>query len=400
MKQKSKVRYDEKERTEAMTCTSAKCAADLPDGSAYCNVCGKKQTMPGTTKSKRGNGDGSYTLRKDGVMMYQVTVDTGVRKVFYGKTKKECREKYEAYRDKENEKTVEKKYTVGEWADKWLETYKKDKIAYGSYHNYELYVKNHVKPAIGDILLEHIRPVHIAAFFADPKRIKLSDSAKNHINVALKGIFDTAVENNYCLSSPIKAAPTSERQEQKEVEVFTVSQVESIIKSAATHENAVYVLLPLYTGMRLGELLSLKWNDIDLANGLITVRSSSAQAEKGRAEKYPKSGKIRQVGISDNFEKALKAIPHKGIYVLCNDKGRPLSPSTYKRRYQTFFADTNNYYLSPHKCRHTYGTYLLKGGADLRNVQIALGHSTSRITEKYTHPDTDDVKNNIKKLGY
>lgn len=81
-----------------------------------------------------------------------------------------------------------------------------------------------------------------------------------------------------------------------------------------------------------------------------------------------------------------------------------------ERHYKTAFAAINAKlvqqnrpevaYLSPHKCRHTYATYLLKGGANLREVQQLLGHSTVGVTEIYTHIDTDDIKSSVAKLPY
>ena len=67
-----------------------------------------------------------------------------------------------------------------------------------------------------------------------------------------------------------------------------------------------------------------------------------------------------------------------------------------------FFVDSGceEMYLSPHKCRHTFTTFMLRGGADIRSAQKALGHSSVKVTELYTHPDVDDMKNSVNKLGY
>lgn len=75
-----------------------------------------------------------------------------------------------------------------------------------------------------------------------------------------------------------------------------------------------------------------------------------------------------------------------------DDKGQRITPRKLETRYKKFFRETGLPYLSPHKCRHTYATYLLKGGADLRAVQELLGNSKVQVMEIYTHVDTGDIK--------
>ena len=383
-----------------MTCKNKKCAAALPDDAIFCHKCGKRQVPVANGAQKRKAGDGSFRTLPNGTIEFRVSIDTGERKSFYGVTEKEARKNYTDYLERKGsaEKKIEKIVTVGAWAVKWLELYKKGKVSHGTYRNYEIYTNKHIIPELGHLRFDQVRPAHIAEFYSH--RTHLSKSALKHINIALNGIFNTAIENNLCLANPvtikIEAKPMDET-----IEVFTVSQVNKVVKDSKKHRYGVYAQLPLYTGMRLGEILALKWSDIDLKAGIITIRQARARvASGGLADKAPKSDKTREVGISSKFKTILNKIPKKGLYVLCDDIGRPLSPSTYYRRYYAFFEDTGNFCLSPHKCRHTYATYLLRGGVDLRSVQLALGHSTTLTTENYTHVSTDDIKNNITKLSY
>lgn len=93
-------------------------------------------------------------------------------------------------------------------------------------------------------------------------------------------------------------------------------------------------------------------------------------------------------------------MPKNGVYLFSDNGVKPVSPNTYDRRYRAFIEAAGVEYLSPHKCRHTYGTLSLKGGAGLRTVQLLLGHSSIKTTEIYTHPDVDDLKNDAGKLPY
>lgn len=358
---------------------------------------------------RQKNGTGSFVTRKDGTVEYKVSIGIGMdgkslRKSFYGKDKKAAIQKYKEWLKSSGEVPIEKVTTVGEWADNWLLIYKKDKVAYGTYDNYKQYVNNYIKPILGHLKFEQVRPAHIEMFFN--KISGLSKSAKKHIHIALRGIFNSAIENHFCKESPVKpfkkyitSAEEDEKKVKEEVKVFSPTQIKQILEIAPTHKYGHYVLILLYTGLRVGELLALQWTDIK--DDLITVRRSQARAEGGGyIDKAPKSGKVRYVGITPDLQKILDNLPKKGIYVLTDEKGQQITLSGFEKRYKKFFTDTGIEFLSPHKCRHTYATYLLKGGVDIKIVQSLLGHSTVNVTEIYTHVNTDDIKNNVKKLNY
>lgn len=349
---------------------------------------------------RQKNGSGTFTTRKDGTIQYRVYLGVGadgkpIRPNFYGQTQRECLQKYRDWLKNSGNTPIEKVKTVGEWADKWLELYKKDSVSYGTYRNYQLYVDKHIKPAIGNLKFEQVRPAHIQKIFKNDA--SLSDSARHHIYVTLNGIFKTAIENHYCRENPVRPI-SREAVDPAAVKVFSPDQIEAILKS--DHALAIYPQLLLYTGLRMGELLALKWSDVDLDDGLITVSNSVARKEGGGHEvKSTKSGKIRYIGIPGKLREILVSLPKKNFYVIPGKDGF-LSPHTFENRYKKFFKDTGIDYLSPHKCRHTYGTYLRKGGAELRAVQVLLGHSSSKVTEIYTHVDTNDIKDNVTKLAY
>ena len=344
--------------------------------------------------SKNANGQGCIRKRANGVWEYVITLDSGKRKSFYAKKRSDALNKYEEWK-KSGSITIEKVTTVGEWAEKWLEVYKKGTVSFGTYENYKGYVKNHIVPGLGNLKFEDVRPAHIQQFFRE--RQNLSASAIKHIYIALKGVFDTAVENKLCSYSPI-TRPKFPRGETRKIEVFTADEISAIVKHAGTVEYGYFVLLLLYTGLRRGELLALQWNDI--GDDMITVRRSQARAEGGGyTNKAPKSGKARYVGITEPLRAILKNIPRTSLFVI-NESGKQLTPHQFESRYYSVLKELNVPMRSPHKCRHTYATYLVKGGADLRTVQAILGHSSLAVTEIYTHVDTSDILRNVNKLSY
>lgn len=353
---------------------------------------------------RQKNGTGSFYKRKDGTVQYRVYLGVGadgkaLRPSFYGKNEKEALQAYKDWEKGSGATPIEKVSTIGQWADKWLEVYKKDTVAYSTYRNYKMYVDNHIKPKLGKLKFANVRPAHVQSFFNG--LTDMSESARRHINIALDGIFTTAIENRLCEHNPIKPMPMPQT-DPNEIKVFTPDQLKKILSSAAKHPLGVYVLLPLYTGMRVSELTALLWSNVDLHNEQIVVRAAMTRAEDGGYEEgKTKSRKTRIVAIHKKIKPVLEVLPRNGLYVLSEKPDAPLTLHQFESRYQKFFKESGlQFYLSPHKCRHTYATYLIKGGADLRAVQSILGHSAVTTTEIYTHVDAKDVKNNVKKLKY
>lgn len=356
--------------------------------------------MAKKTEKKKANGEGTieklpsgnYRLRKEATI-------NGItqRKSFTRSSPTACRKAFDDWLASEDKVAIEKVQTVEQWAKHWLEIYKKDKIAYKSYKNYELYVNKHIIPAIGKVKLVDVRPAHIEKIYLD--EANLSDSARKHIHLALKGIFKTAVDNNFCKSSPVDKV-SSPAVANDEPEIFSADEVTAILTAAKDHKYGLYVNLLLYTGLRMGELLGLQWNDIDLDNDLIIVRRAIAKVEKGWEPKSTKTNRVRYIAVPEPLKETLQEQSRGGLFILCNPDGSHLTPHQFERRYRTFFEQNGLTYRSPHKCRHTFATFLLKGNADLRSIQSMLGHSKISTTEIYTHVDTEDIKRNVTKLKY
>lgn len=350
--------------------------------------------------NRKANGEGSITKLPSGKYRLRTIVEIdGIeqRKSFTSTSPTACRKALRDWLISSDKVTIEKVKTVGEWAAHWLEIYKKDKVAYKSYKNYKLYVEKHIIPSLGKIKLADVRPAHIEKFYRE--KSELSSSARKHIHLALNGIFKTAIENNFCIVNPVSKvkAPSIKNEEP---EIFVSNEVTEILNISGTHQYGFYVMILLYTGLRIGELLALQWGDIDFDNELIRISKAIAKAENGWEIKNTKNNRIRYVAIPDSLKQTLKEYPREGIFVLCNPDGSHLTPHQFEKRYQKFFSDNGLTYRSPHKCRHTFATFLLKGNADLRSIQSMLGHSRISTTEIYTHVDTDDIKRNLTKLKY
>jgi len=400
-----------------------------------------------------GPGDGSLRLRKDGRWEYRVVVgrdkdDKPIRKSFFSRDKTGigAKKKYKEFLSTQ-EVPLEKIQTVEHWAKQWLETYKRTKVASKSYHNYELYVNKHIIPELGKMKLDQVRAAHIEKLFTS--KANLSYSARKHIDIALNAIFVTAIKNRLCHENPTEEFKL-EKKVKKSPVAYSGAEVNAILEFVKTHKWGHFVELLLYTGVREGELCGLRWCDVHTDEFYIAITQTVAEREpegdealeyiKGKKKlrkryyeikETPKGNRDRNVTLTAKGAACFDRVPKSGIFVLPGDGGAFLTPNQFIYRYETVFkalnADRaarrikalseienptqeqikaiNESYapvelLSPHKCRHTYATHMLRSGADIRTVQEQLGHADITTTELYTKVDLESRKNNVAKLSY
>lgn len=365
-------------------------------------------------KAKKANGDGTLRQRKPGQWEFRVVIGYGldgkaIRKSFYGANGTAAKKAYKEWLKNSGKPQIEKVTTVGEWALKWLDLYVKGHVSDGHYMNQKGYVNNHIIPALGHLRFDQVKPAHIVEFFN--LRSQMSRSARNTILVALRGIFDTAIDNGCAVSNPT-AKYKLEKDNPKEPKVWSESEIHRLFPVLPEVEDGEIVELVLLTGLRRGELAAWQKSDINRDAKIITIqRSLSRSKDGGYKLKTTKSGKERILGINDQLASVLDRITHNGLYVIKGTSPMlPVSVNTLTKRYTAALKRANAYLiengqepvpeLSIHKCRHTYATYLVKGGAHLSHVQKLLGHSTVRVTEIYAHVDTDDLLGAVKKLAY
>lgn len=283
--------------------------------------------------------------------------------------------------------------TLREWIPQWLEAYKFGTIKERSYHQLELLVK-HLPDDLLDMRMDEIKPMHIQGFVNRFSQTA-SKSYMDKMRVLLHALFVDAVENEFCTKDPTSRLKIPQIIE-KPRDSFTVEEVERIVTFALDYPYrriAVAILVLLFTGIRRGELLGLKWEDI--TDKTLTVRRGVYQ-ERGTAcvedyiAKTPKS--LRSVPLLPEIAYHIQTLPHDGKYVFGTSNGTLWHPRNFSRDYGKFFKALREEYsevrnLSTHCCRHSFATLTLAAGADVRVVQQLLGHSDINTTARYTHPD-------------
>ena len=161
----------------------------------------------------------------------------------------------------------------------------------------------------------------------------------------------------------------------------------TVAECAADCQDAEAVRVAAYTGLRLGELLALRWRDVDFAGASLTI----SRALSAGVEGPPKSGRIRQVPLSDQAAAALERLSRRKHFteeaelVFCSVLGRQLDGSALRRRFKRARDSAGLRPLRWHDLRHTFGSVLVAAGIDLASVKDAMGHSRITTTERYLH---------------
>ena len=171
-----------------------------------------------------------------------------------------------------------------------------------------------------------------------------------------------------------------------DIEVFSPEEVMALVRAASSEQDAAIFLTAAFTGLRRGELLALRWRDVDFAGQVIRVRASYAEGQLTT----PKSGKVRSVPMAPDVATALAALGQRERWtgdddlVFAGPAGTFLDGRALRRRYLTAIKRAGLRPLRFHDLRHTFGTRMI-AKADIRRVQEWMGHADVQTTMKYLH---------------
>ena len=359
---------------------------------------------------KRANGEGSIRKRKDGRWEGRYTAghdpETGkaIYKSVLGRSQAEVKEKLKQAIEETQALDVTKagKYTVGEWMEVWFQDYAKIKVRPSSHQTYQGYIQNHIRPNIGDIPLEKLTSLDLQKFYkkllttgrvdrveakGQPKG--LSAKTVRNIHQILSSALKLAQEQRLILTNPAEgcALPRVEHQEMK---TLTTVQLASFFREA--RESGVFELyyLELATGLRRGELLGLKWEDIDLERGDLRVRRQVSRIN-GEVVEAPLKTKnaYRTLPLAEDTVSVLKEQRRKvgnSPWVFPSPNGGPISPDSVLHMLHRVLKRAGLPKVRFHDLRHTFATLALQNGVDVKTVSGMLGHFSAGFTlDTYAH---------------
>src|SRR5215211_6611517 len=212
---------------------------------------------------RRGNGEGTITRRKDGrweARYYIHTVDEAKRKVLYGKTRAEARDKLAKALSDRIDGIVydDENMTLGEYLDVWLEGSVYGSVRQSTYDRDTNLVNNHIKPVLGGVKLKKLNSAQVQTFYRDRLDAGLSGSTVHKMHDILRRSLTQAVKwhlvprNVAEVAKPPRPAP-------KEMKTLSADEARRLLRAASEDRLEALYILAIYTGMRQGELLALRW---------------------------------------------------------------------------------------------------------------------------------------------
>lgn len=372
---------------------------------------------------RRSNGEGNIQKRKDGRWEGRYTAGINpengkqIFKNVLGKTQAEVKEKLKkALADSQKlDLAKQGKYTVGTWMDTWFENVAKIKVRPSSHQTYLGYIDNHIKPNIGNIPLEKLTAMELQRFYRKlltkgrVERIESRDQPKclsaktvRNINQVISSAMDFAIAQKIISENPCKAVALP-KIEHKEMQTIPAERLQAFLAEAkATGVYEMYYI-ELATGLRRGELLGLKWEDINMKQGIIRVRRQVARID-GKIVEAPLKTKnsYRAVTISPQAIEVLKQQKAKtnDQYVFPSPNGGPISPDSVNNMLKRVLERAGIPKVRFYDLRHTFATLALQNGVDFKTVSSMLGHFSAGFTlDTYAHVTTASQKEASETMG-
>lgn len=361
---------------------------------------------------------------KNGNDYFRVTVSIGrdadgklIRKEFYGKSKKDAEDKRDEYINgiRQGLNTDHKDVVLGKLMHTWLFEIMRVKSKYSTFERYEGIFRNYVvNSEIYGVRLSDLKTIQVQRYYNALYSDGKTSSVIENLNKLLKSFLYYAVDEGYILKNPCSGKkiiiPRGKKSENTEIEIFSDNEISLLKKALAGHKHKCLILLALGTGLRQGELLALKWDDINFDTCELTVNksikkvkiiSADGVGERKFVEQSPKTKTSnRIVPIPSNLIKVIEE--HKTIQekqkseagtsyidnnlIFATETGTPIVVKNLFNSYKKLLANAGIPHKKFHALRHTYATKLFERNIPLKTVQILLGHSDISITANiYTH---------------
>ena len=303
--------------------------------------------------------------------------------------------------------------TVTAWFDYWIENIKGDSIRPNTIRNYKERFEHNIKECIGKMLISDVKPMHCQNVLNQMKD-EYKTSTIYQTRITLFCMFADAAENEVIIKNPVtKAVKYNIGKESKKVRALSIDEQKRFLEFAKDNSNYNQYAFLLQTGLRTGELIGLKWSDIDFDKRVIHIQRTMeyrySVGEWRIGEPKSKSG-YRDVPLTEEAINILKKQKEKlkavkvinmqfSEFVFLSRKGEPTKNSAYDSTLFKLCDKANIERFSMHVLRHTFATRCIEGGMRPKTLQIILGHSNVGITMNlYVHVTEDEKVKEVERI--
>lgn len=395
------------------------------------------------TSGRRGNGEGGIYRLKDGSWEARIMIGTNAEgkpkfKTFTSKKRTVVAKKLADYiaNKKEREPEYACNQTVQKWLNNWFDSYVSKNVKESTRVSYETIIKRHLIPCIGNIKLKELKKVDIEDMYRDllvngrvSEKGGLSIKSIKNVAAVLHKALDEAMKHEYIIKNPADIAnvPTlrSEHATKKEIEVLTKQEQKALMDVCGDDVYGVAIKTTFFTGVRLGELLGLKWSDLDYNAKTIRISrqvnrlkdyspDAKAKTRLGIQEDTKTKSSNRTISLPDSLLELLKKYQErqslekqkwgKSYYdfdmIFAREDGYYIDPATFRKHYQKKLKEAGLHHYSFHALRHTFATRALEAGVAVKVVSQILGHSSVQITmDTYSHVLPELQKESMNKIA-
>lgn len=305
---------------------------------------------------------------------HKVKTDEGYR-IVYGKTQKELKDKLRVV------SVPLPRVTFGQAAEEWLEKHSED-IGPVTLRGYAAAQKRAVK-ALGSLPLTQLRPVDLSRFLTSAiKGNKMAEKTAKTQLMVIRLVCRYAVQVGYIDSDPSSSLAIPSGLQKTRRKLPSQEDINKI-KASVNLPYGLFAMIALYTGLRRGEILALRKEDIDVENQMLYVRHAMLMDHSRIQIKDPKTeAGVRVVGIPDGLLPYLRDIPDGFVF---QKNGKPLTENQHERRWEQYVAATG-ISCTPHQLRHAYTSALIANNLTPEETQRLVGHAQISTTmDIYTH---------------
>ena len=380
---------------------------------------------------KRNPRDKGISKRKDGRYSARFVDKNGIRQEQYFKSIPEARNWLEKarYEDKHGISNISADMTVDEWFDIWLESVS-EALEDNTIKNYVDRYTINVKPIIGKIKLDNVKPIHCQKIINQMEKDEYAPSTIGQTYTTMGTLFKAAIANGYISKHPLDTVRLKKSVNHKKDIIFlTVEEQEAFLNEAKNHRKYEQYVFLLETGLRIGEMIALSFDCVDLEKRTITIeKSMEYKYSRGKwkagppktmesyrtlpltdtaysiLEKIYNSKDTRK--MSEELDQTLyykdkrtdetKSFNMKELVFLNWRTGMPTKTSSYDTYLNKLTDLAKIKHISAHSLRHTYATRAIERGVQPKVLQKLLGHKSITTTmDTYVHVSDDSMLNAI-----